>query len=186
MRVLKASVLGIAGLVMLAGCVQTPEGRLRLIAVNTGFSTEEIEIKASPLGEVDSTGVSLLDQLAERGFVFVRLSIENKSPSTVLYNTSHTFLFAGVLDYKKPLDLTDLYLLIREEGAEPQTLSTLSGLKRFIFDGTTRIKPGERVERLLVFRPLAMESANTRAVLGLNQLYIGSDAMDVRLLFRVE
>ena len=173
-------------LIGLAGCTPTPTKRLALIPVNTTFSTKQIEIRATPLSPEESTGIAYFDTLLKKGFLFIKLAIHNRSDSTVIYNTSQTFLFAGVLDYKKPVDLTDLYFMIRKDGKEAQTLSTLSGLKGVIFDASTRIKPSERVEKFLVFRPLARESHRTRAVLGLNQVYIGTGAIDVRLLFMVD
>ncbi len=183
---MKPCLLAVALLIILSACATGPQKRLGLVPVNTTLSTEDIEIKALPLSADDSTGIAFFDALLQRGFLFIRLSIHNRSDSTVIYNTSHTFLFAGVLDYKKPVDITDLYFIIRDEGAEPQTLSTISGLKKSIFDASTRIRPSEKREKFLLFRPLAGESRGTRAVLGLNQLYIGTRTIDVKLLFRVE
>lgn len=91
-----------------------------------------------------------------------------------MYNTSYTVLTSDALDYKKPLDFTDLYDITGGTGR-------LASLKGKFYDLNTTIAPGERTSRLLIFRPLSEEAEDAEVVI--KDLYIGTKTRDLSFPF---
>ncbi len=116
------------------------------------------------------------------------MTIANKSSRLIIYNPSHTALFSGKLDYKKPLDYSALYLIAegvaksKDEssytGSSTKQLATLTGK---YYDLNTRVEAGGKVSKLLLFKPFLEVSKG--AVLIIKELYIGTDAFEFSFPF---
>ena len=147
------------------------------------FENEDIKVTLRPLGECcGRKDDGFLKELFDSNYVILSMEIENRSSKRVIYNPSHTMLLVGALDLKKPLNYTDLYDIVsrNKEYALPER--RLSSLRGRFYDLNTRVPPGDRTSRLLIFHPLAKESRpGTKAVLRINEFYVGTDTM--RLVF---
>ncbi len=128
---------------------------------------------------------NLINDLFERDFVLMQLTIKNKTKKRITYNPSHTYLLAGKMDYKKPLNYTDLYDIVSREddGVLPEI--KLSRLRGKYYDLNTSVAPGGRVSKILIFRKLTKNSNKSKAILKLNEIYIGTKTRSVSYLFRV-
>jgi len=129
---------------------------------------------------------NLLNDLFEKDFVLMQLTIKNKSKKRITYNPSHTYMLAGKMDYKKPLNYTDLYDIVsREDDGVPPEIK-LSRLRGKYYDLNTSVAPGGRVSKILIFRKLTKNSKKSKAILKLNEIYIGTNTRSVAYLFRVK
>ncbi len=128
---------------------------------------------------------NLLNDLFEKNYVLMQLTIKNKSKKRITYNPSHTYLLAGKMDYKKPLNYTDLYDIVSREddGVVPEV--KLSRLRGKYYDLNTSVAPGGRVSKILIFRKLTKNSKKSKAILKLNEIYIGTKTNSVSYLFKV-
>lgn len=128
---------------------------------------------------------NLLNNLFEKNYILMQLTIKNKSKKRITYNPSHTYLLAGKMDYKKPLNYTDLYDIVSREddGVVPEV--KLSRLRGKYYDLNTSVAPGGRVSKILIFRKLTKNSKKSKAILKLNEIYIGTKTNSVSYLFKV-
>ena len=94
-----------------------------------------------------------------------KLTIENKSEGSVMYNTAYTVLTSDSGDYRKPLDFTDLYDISSDD-------NSLAGLKGKFYDLNATVATGERTSRLLIFKPLSDEAE--KAAVAIKEIYIGT------------
>ncbi len=82
-----------------------------------------------------------------------RVEFDNRSGFDVTFQPGNVILITDRNDQQFPIDLTDLYRTAsRAETADPQRLMDDAG--RFIFDLSTTIPKGRRLERLLLFGPM--------------------------------
>ncbi len=116
----------------------------------------------------------LVQELLKKKYVVMHLSIENKSEGKVIYNQSYTVLTDDALDYRKPLDYTDLYDIAENPGQ-------LAEMKGKFYDLNVRLAPGEKTERLLIFPPLSKDA--TRVNLAVNEIYIGTGTISASFPF---
>ena len=128
---------------------------------------------------------TFINELFERDFVLVQMTIKNKSKKRITYNPSHTYLLAGKMDYKKPLNYTDLYdiLSMKDDGVLPEI--KLSKLRGRYYDLNTSVAPGGRVSKVLIFRKLTKNSNKSKAILKMQELYIGTKTRSMTYLFKV-
>ncbi len=128
---------------------------------------------------------NLLNELFDNDYVLMRLTIKNKSKKRITYNPSYTFLLAGKMDYKKPLNYTDLYDIVsaKDDGIFPEI--KLSRLRGRYYDLNTSIAPGGRESKILIFRRLSKNSKNSKALLKMNEIYIGTKTRSISYLFKV-
>ncbi len=173
-------------LTALWGCAHKEATPLGIVPTERVFSTEAIYIKARPLGTEESTGIALFDELKDRGFIVIKTDIHNRSTSTVIYNVANTFIFVPPMDYKKPLDLSDIYFMVRRGSDDAAATMALSRLEKRLFSSSVRIKANGSAQGYLIFRPLSEPSKGSPVTLGINQLYVGTTAIDIRLRFRTE
>lgn len=122
-----------------------------------------------------------ITSLIEGDYVLIRLTIENKTPgSKIIFNPAYVALMDNAANYKKPLDYTDLYDIVKEND---ETGRTLTGIKGKMFDLTTTIAPGAKTSKLLIFNPF-MEDAS-KAELVIKNIYVGKDTVNVMFPFGV-
>ncbi|VAW37132.1 hypothetical protein MNBD_DELTA02-1237 [hydrothermal vent metagenome] len=128
---------------------------------------------------------TLLNKLFENNYVLMRLTIKNKSKKRITYNPSHTFLLAGKMDYKKPLNYTDLYDIVsaKDDGMAPELM--LSAIRGRYYDLNTSVAPGGRESKILIFRKLSKNSKRSKAIIKMNEVYIGTKTRSITYLFRV-
>ena len=129
------------------------------------FENEAVRISIRHIKKGEAGTGPFIDGLLEKDYAMFRLAIENKSEGSVIYNTAYTVLTSDSLDFKKPLDFTDLYDIA---GAS----DSLAGLKGRFYDLNATVAPGERTSRLLIFKPLSIEAE--KAAVAIKEIYIGT------------
>lgn len=128
------------------------------------FESDAVKISVRQTRKDEAHG-PFIAGLLEKDYVIFNLSVENKSAHSIIYNPAYTVLATDSLDYRKPLDFTDLYDITGSE----QELSDLKG--RF-YDLNVTLKPGEKTSRLLIFRPVSREAA--KAGVAIKEIYVGT------------
>ena len=113
--------------------------------------------------------------LLKARFILVEMEITNKGKKKIIYNPLMTHLLAGSMDYKKPLDYPDLYMIASSlvQGSAPDGI--LRSIRGSYYDLNTNLGPGEKASKYMVFRPFAEK--NKQAVIVLKELYVGTDAV---------
>ncbi|MBI5970095.1 MAG: hypothetical protein HY884_02955 [Deltaproteobacteria bacterium] len=123
-----------------------------------------------------------LTALIEGDYVLIRLSIENKSSAAkVIFNPAYVALMDNAANYKKPLDYTDLYDIVKEND---ETGGKLTGIKGRIFDLTATVAPGGKTSKLLIFKPFIEEASSAELVI--KNIYVGKDTVNVKFPFKVK
>jgi hypothetical protein len=128
------------------------------------FESDAVKISVQQARKDEAHG-KFIAGLLEKDYVIFNVSIENKSAHRIIYNPAYTVLTTDSLDYKKPLDFTDLYDITGNE-------QELSGLKGRFYDLNVTLMPGEKTSRLLIFRPVSKEAA--KAKVAIKEIYIGT------------
>lgn len=127
---------------------------------------------------------TVIDELFDNGYTLLRLEITNKGEDKVFYNPFLTALHDNDLGYTKPMDYTDLYEYVEEHKAKDEiTEELLSDIKDRYYDGTVTVQPGEKVARLLIFKPLSKDA--TKADLKIKDIYTTKSTTDVVLPFEL-
>lgn len=185
----------LAAIVIVSGCASDQPKSLYLSAGDAQypgytkkdreavFENQLIRLKATPLLAGEFTHQSqILNDLAAKDFIIIRVEIENLSPqSKLIFNPTYLALMTDSMDYYKPLDYTDLYDIVKEKD---ETGSSLRVLKGKFYDLTVTLTPGKSVSKLLIFKPLP-EDADT-AELMIKNIYIGKDDLSFALPFVVK
>lgn len=183
-------------LCLVAGCASDPVGPLILkfkptvveaagYSLGAGGSVYEdaavkLTVRQVSKGEVIGTN-ALLEELTARGYIIMQLEIINKSKHKMMYNPTYSTLANNVMDYKKPLDFTDLYdIVAANESLEPE----LRALKGRFYDLNVTLYPNARISKALLFKP--MEKGVGTAVLSIKELYIGTGVMAASFTFDLE
>jgi hypothetical protein len=176
------------------GCTKTVTGPKHLYPENPGvpgysvtpkesiFENGLIKLTVTPLRPwANRINPPLVDELLGENFIILTMAIENRSREKALYNPANTSLTDSRAEYRKPLDYTDLYDIVkrRKEGKSPE--SELGALKGIFYDLNETILPGRKTSKLLIFRPLSEKG--TAAVLRIKGVYIGTDTVDVYFPF---
>ena len=151
------------------------------------FENKSIRITISqtqPIkGDASSSKPGLLAALGNAGYLFLRMDIDSLGDKGVIYNPSHTSFLFGPMDYKKPLDYTDLYRIARMLYPDTPPERSTSTLRGAFYDLNTTIRPGGSSSKLLLFRPVKEKTRS--AALTLQELYIGTDTIGVTFPFKV-
>ncbi|MBI5560160.1 MAG: hypothetical protein HY883_02665 [Deltaproteobacteria bacterium] len=128
----------------------------------------------------------LMLELFAKNFIFLRLDIENRSSLEVTYDPSHTSLVSGSFGYEKPVDYTELYHIVSEkyEGGLPER--RLSSLKGKFYDLATKVPPGGKASKFLIFYPFEKDSKGEDAALTINELYMGVDTVSLSFPFKIK
>ncbi len=119
-------------------------------------------------------GGAFIAGLLDKGYVIFNLTIENISGSKIIYNPAYTVLTNDSLDYRKPLDFTDLYDITGNE-------QEVSALKGKFYDVNVTIHPGDATSRLLIFRPMSGKAA--KAEVAIKEIYIGTSTESISFPF---
>lgn len=171
---------------MLASC--TPEPKVAMVlrpdepmaagyertSEDAVFTSEKVTLKARQVKRGSPEVEGYLGELAEKGYVLIRLEIENRSDVKVIFNPVYAALMNETFYYEKPLDFTDLYDI--KGGMEG-----LGALKGKFYDLSETVAPGRKVSKLLIFKPL--EKDMVKAGLSIKDLYIGTDYIKVYFPF---
>ncbi|MBI2412160.1 MAG: hypothetical protein HYV24_03015 [Deltaproteobacteria bacterium] len=175
---------------VIAGCSSTPKTGALLPVDDMGagyhresdesvFENDSISVRVRAVK--DGGGVAILDELIKLKYAVFNMEIVNRSKVRIQYDPSTTLLTDDESSYLKPIDYTDLYdLKAGAEGGE-QELSKMRG--RF-YDVSTTLSPGEKVSKLLIFKPFGegMEEAE----LAVRDIYIGTEPIDATFRFEVK
>lgn len=142
------------------------------------FENGSIRVAVRRVKASDYEGSPLLKNLSDKKYVILSVGIENKSKLKAIYNPSMTVLTDDSMDYKKPLDYTDLYDAVIGDSALESGLSAMKGK---FYDLALTLQPGEKTVKLLIFEPL---SENTdKADLAMSDIYIGTETVNLRFPF---
>ncbi|MFQ5465209.1 MAG: hypothetical protein ACE5EI_04705 [Thermodesulfobacteriota bacterium] len=185
----------VAALVLASGCAHRPDGPPGLhpafSAPPEGYSSEGediaftnalVSLKARHEMSPGPETPAFFRTLSERGYLLIRVDVENLSKVRVIFKPSHAVLKTNRLDYGRPLDYTDLYQIAGSAGGGA-TGDVMSKIKGKFYDLDVMIMPGKRSSRLLVFSPI--EPKSSKASLGIRDLYVGTEPLDIFFPFKV-
>ncbi len=109
----------------------------------------------------------------------VRVAFDNQSGADVTFQPGNVVLLTDRKTQEFAIDLTDLYRVAARGDADPQSL--IGNMAPLIFDSSTAIPKGRRIERLLIFGPLHPKWKELR--LHFSFLQIGSETHTVSFTF---
>lgn len=154
-------------------------------ALGSGYSREAerisyengpVKISVRQVSETETEEGSLLKELSTKGFILLSVSIENRSPkNSLIFNPVHVALTDDAMDYKKPIDYTDLYDMAKD-GEE-----RINALKGKFYDLTETLPPGKSSSKLLIFGPLS-EGVKTAELL-IKEIYVGTSTLRLSFPF---
>lgn len=180
-------------LIAFAGCAakKVPEGPRALMPatpedqLDEGYSSSEDAavfegkgIKVTAAQTDGSSSGEFISEIGEAGYLLLRLEIENDSGANLVYQPSNTLITTNALDYRTPLNYTDLYDMALAQGRSSEVLRSISGE---FYDLAESIPSGARSSRLLIFRPLSARAS--KAHLYIKDIYIGKKATDLFFTF---
>lgn len=148
------------------------------------FTSAETVITVSHITQdiIEPTYVDVVDELAAKGYIFLRLEIKNLSYRiNITYNPALTSLTTDSLDYKKPLDYTDFYDFVKESAGASGQLKALSSV---IYDNTQTITAAHSASKYLIFPPLSKDF--TTADLVITDLYIHTKPYALSFPFQLQ
>ncbi|MFQ5329672.1 MAG: hypothetical protein ACE5D4_06770 [Thermodesulfobacteriota bacterium] len=146
---------------------------------STIFADDSLRVVVTPLSRYRSHNQpSLVKAILNSGHTVFSISLDNLSDSKIIYNPSFSHIVDNRLGYKRPLDYTDLYFIVREmEHGEAQ----MGKMRGRFYDLAETVQPGKRVEKLLIFPPL--EENSTKAALTMEEVYVGTETMKLTFSF---
>lgn len=143
------------------------------------FDNKSMRITVRQVKPAEYEDVPVLKSLfGKKNYIIFIMGIENKSRSRVIYNPALTVLTNDQLDYIRPLDYTDLYDLASGDSGTENALTSMKGK---FFDLTMTLMPGEKASRLIIFGAFSKNVGN--AQLAINEIYVGTDAINVSFPF---
>ncbi|MFZ3073395.1 MAG: hypothetical protein WA162_09140 [Thermodesulfobacteriota bacterium] len=148
------------------------------------YEKDSIKIAIYSAVGADIAGNALLEKLLSRGYILLRMDIENKSTKKLAFNPAMSHLLAGAMDYKKPLDYPDLYQMLSTSDSSATPDAELRSIKGRFYDTNTVLKAGEKTSKLLIFLPLDPGSKN--AMFTMHELYVGTEVVTVAFPFVVK
>lgn len=181
------------------GCSTTPEGPRHLFAKESGppgylkvggagvFEGEKFRIEAMPLRPRDTAGTTglpaLFGELLAENYPVLKVTIENRSEEKLIFNPTLASLMDNEMEYRKPLDYTGLYDIVRKKEGEKPPEVELARLKGKYYDLNETVPPGGKTSKLLIFKPLS--ERGKRAVLKIREIYVGTEARSLAFPFRM-
>ena len=172
------------------GCSTTPEGPKYLWPDESGhpgyliiqgagvFEDERIRVSVRPVVPGDGTiNKTLFKELLDENYIILDMTIENRSEEKIMFNPSHTSLMDNQLEYRKPINYTDLFTIVRKKEKERPPEKILTGLRGTYYDLNETVPPGKKTKKLLLFHPLSERGKS--AVLKIKELYIGTDTISL-------
>ena len=184
----------------LAGCATAKPGPLLLHPVPTTrdkyslsqgaivFSGPDFTVSARPWdhrlvaeefrssGEPNPFGE---DETAIGRFIFLKVRLENHSARTLVFNPMRSSLLREGEAPKRPLENSDLFVFADEESAAAEARGR--SFRRVSYDITVTVRPGQELERYLVFP--APEDEVKQVDLEIADLWHGSTSFDLRFGF---
>jgi hypothetical protein len=120
------------------------------------------------------------DEAAVGRFLFFRVRLENRSARTLVFNPMRASLLRDGEAPELPLENSDLFAFAGDDlaGAEARG----RGFRRVSFDITATVRPGQTLERYLVFRAPA-EPAKEQFALTLEDLWLDAKSFDLTFVF---
>ncbi len=107
-------------------------------------------------------------------FMVFRVLFDNRSGSPVTFQPGNVMIVTKRQDHRFPLDMTDLYMQAARAGVDdPQRVT--NRVVRLIYDSSTTIPDGTRMERLLVFRSLTEKEKWKEFAMHFSFIQIDSD-----------
>lgn len=112
-------------------------------------------------------------------FLFFRVRLENRSTRTLVFNPMRASLLRENEAPVIPLENSDLFAFSGEDlaGAEARGRA----FRRVSFDITVTVRPGQSLERYLVFR--SPETSKKPIVLELDDLWLDTKSFDLHFVF---
>lgn len=179
----------IALLISLLGCASTPDPPVFFVPANDGpegytlkdeqwaFETKLIRLTAKPMRPADLAGEpGAIGILSGKDYIIIRMEIENKSNSKLIFNPAYAAMLTDTSDYYKPLDYTDIYTILSEAD---EVGAPVRGLRGHIYDLTVTLEPGATTTRLFLFPPVDKDSDS--AQLFIKNIYIGKADITVTI-----
>jgi len=175
---------------LLGGCASKNEPRVLLPASvalphystsdKTGiFSNDSLRVTATPLSMDNSLRHPLLvRELLKMEHPVFSITIENLSDKKVIFNPDFSSATDNRLGFRRPLDHTDLFFLVRSMEGGGKLLKNMKG--RF-YDLTETVPPGGRSDKLLIFKPF--EEKSTKATLTMQEVYVGDETVQLTFPF---
>lgn len=118
------------------------------------------------------------DKPGETGrFLFFRVRLENRSAKNLVFNPMRAAVLREGEAPVPPLETSDLHAFAGEEGEADARSRTF---RRVGFDAAVTLRPGESLERYLVFRSPAEAKLLT---LALDDLWLGAQDHDLKFGF---
>ncbi|MCK5237463.1 MAG: hypothetical protein KAR06_10815 [Deltaproteobacteria bacterium] len=152
------------------------------------FEDESVRIEVRQISAGDKALTNdILNRLYSKKLIILRMKITNKGDHQIIYNPGGTGLILGKLDYKKPMDYSDFYLLEEarkghdDNASRIKTQQDLSKLRGLYYDLSTRVAEKESVDKLLLFSP-PMEQSDY-ALLMIKEFYIGTKTINLTFAF---
>jgi hypothetical protein len=143
------------------------------------FAAGSLRVIVTPLSRYTSHNQpSLVKSILNSGHTVFSIAIDNLSDRKLIYNPSFSYVADNRLGYKRPLDFTDLYFIVREMEHGAERMRKMRGQ---FYDRNETVQPGKRIEKLLIFPPL--EEHSTKATLTMQEVYVGTETMQLTFPF---
>jgi hypothetical protein len=114
-------------------------------------------------------------------FLFFRVQLDNRSARTLVFNPMRASLLRQGEAPLIPLENSDLFAFSGEDQAGAAARG--KAFRRVSFDATATIRPGQSLERYLVFR--SPDEADKRIALTIDDLWLDTKSFDLRFVFEV-
>ena len=120
------------------------------------------------------------DEAAVGHFLFFKVRLENRSSHTLVFNPMRASLLRDGEAPGVPLENSDLFAFAGDDmaGAEARGRA----FRRVSFDITATIRPGQTLERYLVFRA-PQEPAKEQFALTIDDLWLDAKSFDLTFIF---
>jgi hypothetical protein len=112
-------------------------------------------------------------------FFFFRVRIENRSTRTLVFNPMRSSVLREGEAPLIPLENSDLFAFMADDLAAAE--GRAKAFRRTCFDITATIRPGQTLERYLVFN--APEEVPKQLLLELNDLWLDTKSFSLKFLF---
>jgi hypothetical protein len=119
------------------------------------------------------------DDMEVGRFIFFRVLLENRSTRTLVFNPMRASLLREGEAPLLPLENSDLFAFAGEDLAGAEALGR--AFRRVSFDITVTVRPGQSLERYLVFR--SPDEAIHQVVLELDDLWLDTKSFDLSFVF---
>ena len=115
-------------------------------------------------------------------FMVFRVAFDNRTGFPVTFQPGNVVIITKRQAHRFPLDFTDLYLQAERAGIDNPQRAT-NRVIALIYDTSTTIPDGTRMERLLVFRPLAEDDKWREFGMHFSFIQIDSDTHTLSFMY---